>query len=75
MKKIAAIALLCVLFTGCGSPFANKQRQEIDNQNGKIDDIANNTNGIMLDLLKLKNEQQILQRDVENFQQIGRAHV
>ena len=46
-----------------------QQQQEIDNQNGKIDDISNNTNGIMLDLLKLKNEQQILQRDVENFQQ------
>ena len=70
MKKLAAIALFLVVFvSGCGSPFANRQRQEIDNQNGKIDELKNNTNGIMLDLLKLKNEQQILQRDVENFQQ------
>ena len=69
MKKTILITCLCLFLTGCGSPFANKQRQEIDNQNGKIDDISNNTNGIMLDLLKLKNEQQILQRDVENFQQ------
>ena len=61
--------MISLVLTGCGSPFANRQRQEIDNQNGKIDDISNNTNGIMLDLLKLKNDQQITQRDVENFQQ------
>lgn len=70
MKKITiAFVLLALTLSGCGSPFANKQRQAIENQNGKIDDISNNTNGIMLDLLKLKNEQQILQRDVDNFQQ------
>jgi predicted PurR-regulated permease PerM len=70
MNKFFKIFVLsCVFITGCGSPFSPKLRQQIDNQNGKIDDISTNTNGIMLDILKLKNDQQIMQRDVENFQQ------
>lgn len=59
-------------FPGCGgnlSPFSPKIRKELNNQNGKIDELKDNTNGIMLDLLKLKNDQTITQRDVENFQQ------
>jgi predicted PurR-regulated permease PerM len=71
MNKILLIFILLIPFSGCAniSPFKPKFRQEIDNQNGKIDAIKTNQNGIMLDLLNLKNEQQITQRDVQNFQQ------
>lgn len=71
MNKILLILIILVSMTGCAniSPFKPKFRQDIDNQNGKIDELKTNQNGIMLDLLKLKNEQQITQRDVQNFQQ------
>jgi len=44
-------------------------RNDIDNQNGQIEDIKNNQNGVMLDLLNLRNEQSVQARDIENVQQ------
>lgn len=71
MKGIfLAVALLALLLPGCAvSPLSPRNRQEIDNQNGKIEDIRNNQNGFMLELMKLRNEQQITARDIENLQQ------
>ena len=62
------IGALLLLTTGCMdiSPLSPDLNNRIDNQNGQIEDIRNNQNGIMLDLLKLRNEQQQYARDVEN---------
>lgn len=62
------LASLLLVTTGCidVSPLSPDLDNKIDNQQGKIEDIKNNQNGIMLDLLKLRNEQQQHARDVEN---------
>ena len=51
--------------TGCGnlSPTAR-----IDNS-GEIDELKNNQNGVMLELLKFKAQQEINARDIKNLQQ------
>lgn len=66
MKKyLVAILFIAAFTTGCGnlSPRAN-----IENQ-GEIDELKNNQNGVMLDLLKFKAQQEILARDIKNLQQ------
>lgn len=45
------------------SPLSPNSR--IDNQ-GQIDELKNNQNGLMLDMLKLKQEQEMHARDVDN---------
>jgi hypothetical protein len=69
MKWILIVSLLC-LVTGCMdiSPLRPELDQRIDNQNGKIDDIKNNQNGVMLELMKLQNKQEIMARDIGNLQ-------
>lgn len=56
---------------GCAdiSPISPKLDQEINNQNGKIEDIKSNQNGLMLELGKLRNQTDINSRDIGNLQQ------
>jgi len=70
MKRILFIlgALLMFGVTGCAnvSPRINDR---IDNQQGKIDEIRNNQNGLMLELGKLKNDAQISDSQLKEVQQ------
>ena len=70
MKLLLAVTLLGLL-AGCGriDPLSPNLRNDIDNQNGKIDDIQNNQNGFLLELGKLKNDQQIMAENIQNMQQ------
>jgi len=72
MKRILTIfAILTTLtLSGCGrfSPLSPELKQELQNQNGKIDDIKNNQNGLMLDLLNLRQQNDINARDIQNLQ-------
>lgn len=65
------VALIALVSVGCAriSPLSPELENKINNQDGKIDDIRNNQNGVMMDLLKLKNEQEIVARDIHNMQQ------
>lgn len=65
------IAVLALCMTGCAniSPLSPELRNEIDNQNGQIEDIKNNQNGFMLEMLKFRNNQEMMARDVKNMQQ------
>jgi len=70
MKQMLLLLVLIIFTPGCANiPLRPKLDQKLDNQNGEIDDIKNNQNGLMLDLIELKNKQDITARDVENFQQ------
>lgn len=51
------------------SPLSPELKQQIDNQGGKIDDIRNNQNGLMLELGKISNQTEINARDIGQFQQ------
>jgi hypothetical protein len=67
--KMRGILIACLLLfaTGCNiSPLSPELENQIDNQQGQIDEIKNNQNGIMLDFMKLKNDQEQHARDVEN---------
>lgn len=71
MKKLLFALLLAAPFlVGCGrfDPFSPKQKQQIDNQSGKIEELKNNTNGLQLELLKLKQQQEINARDIDRAQ-------
>lgn len=71
MKKFLIIGLLVASVSGCGkfSPLSPELDQKIDNQNGQIEELKNNQNGIMLDLLKLRQDAQINADKIDNFQQ------
>ncbi|MHA1948705.1 MAG: hypothetical protein ACW99G_03065 [Candidatus Thorarchaeota archaeon] len=65
--KWILVACLLLFTTGCNiSPLSPELRNDIDNQQGEIDEIKNNQNGFMLDFMKFKNEQDQHARDVEN---------
>lgn len=69
MKNIALTAALAlVLVSGCNvSPLSPVNRQRIRN-NGEIGDTNNNQNGVMAEIMSLKNRMDVLARDVENLQ-------
>jgi len=72
MKKIISILTICfaMLLTGCGNnPFGADVSQKLENQKGEIDDLRNNQNGFMLELMKVRQENQIQARDIANNQQ------
>lgn len=64
------ILVLCLsLIVGCNfSPLSPSNRPRINNQGGEIGEIQNNQNGIMADILSIKNRLDLIARDVENLQ-------
>lgn len=70
MKHIKAILFLLAVFTtGCNvSPLSPSNRPRINNNGGEIGDIKNNQNGIMSDLLTIKQRLDVVSRDIENLQ-------
>lgn len=76
MRRILTILVLVMTMsglTGCAN-FNPKNQPRIDNQNGKIDEIRNNQNGVMLELLKLKQSQEISHSQLKEVQQ-GLANI
>jgi hypothetical protein len=67
MKSIIVFAL-ALMITGCSvSPFSPSNRPRIRN-NGEIGDMNNNQNGVMAEILSLKNRLDVIAQDVENLQ-------
>jgi hypothetical protein len=66
-KKLLAIAAVLGLLSGCAK-LDPRLDNKIDNQNGKIDEIRNNQNGIMMDVGKLKQDQQIQNSQLKEVQ-------
>lgn len=64
---IGVLLALCLFGTGCAR-INPRQDQKIDNQNGKIDEIKSNQNGVMLDLLKLKQQSEIHDSQLKEVQ-------
>ena len=69
MKKyLVAVAVAMTLISGCNvSPFSPSNRPRIRN-NGEIGDMNNNQNGVMAEILSLKNRLDVIAQDVENLQ-------
>lgn len=69
MKRIllSIVTALCLLGTGCAK-INPRLDNKIDNQNGKIDEIKNNQNGVMLDLLHLKQSAEIRDSQLKEVQ-------
>lgn len=65
MKTLASILIVLVLFSGCTN-FNPKSR--INNSNGKINDINNNQNGMMMELGKLKQDAEVLNSKLKEIQ-------
>jgi len=67
-KTLAAIVIASIAIQGCNiSPLSPSNKQRINNS-GEIGDIKNNQNGIMAEILSLKNRLDVVARDVENLQ-------
>lgn len=62
------LLVLLVFLTGCAR-INPRLDQKIDNQNGRIDEIRNNQNGIMLELGKLRQDNQIQNSQLQDVQQ------
>lgn len=68
-RTIAALIAASVLVVGCNvSPFSPQNKPRIRNNGGEIGDMNNNQNGVMAEILSLKNRMEVLARDVENLQ-------
>lgn len=70
MKRLAsALILVSIVLSGCSvSPFSPQNRPKIRNNGGEIGDMNNNQNGVMAEILSLKNRLDVLANDVENLQ-------
>ena len=68
MKKTFFIIIFIIFISGC-SNFNPRLQNRIANENGKIEDIKNNQNGLMLELGKLRNEAQIQNSQLKEVQQ------
>lgn len=67
-KSIIALALGAAILAGCNvSPFSPANRPRVRN-NGEIGDMNNNQNGVMAEIMSLKNRMDVMARDVENLQ-------
>ena len=68
-KKTTAIIASALLFVGCNvSPFSPVNRNRINNSGGEIGDTQSNQNGLMAEVMSLKNRLDVMARDVENLQ-------
>lgn len=67
MKNIFLTMILCMTLIGCAN-FNPRMQNRIDN-NGKIDEIKNNQNGIMLELGKLRQNAEIQNSKLREVQQ------
>lgn len=69
MRNLTLSVLICsALLSGCNvSPFSPSNKPRIRN-NGEIGDMNNNQNGVMAEILSLKNRLDVMARDVENLQ-------
>lgn len=65
---IGIIAICLFSVSGC-SNLSPRLRNDIDNQNGKIDEIKNNQNGISLELGKMKQNAEISNSQLNEVQQ------
>lgn len=70
MKRILFLICTTLLISVSGCANLNpRNNSPINNQDGKIDEIRNNQNGLMLELGKLKNDAQIQNSQLEEVQQ------
>ena len=71
MKKATVLFTILMFCIGCGkiSPVSPELNQRLNNTDGKIDEIKNNQNGLMLELGKINQKQEIIGRDIENAQE------
>lgn len=69
---VGFLAVLILAVSGCGvkiSPLSPELNQKINNQDGKIDDIKNNQNGIITEIGKIRNQSDLNARDIHDAQQ------
>lgn len=66
MKNIFFLYIV-LLISGCQN-FSPRMEPKIDNQNGKIDEISNNQNGIMAEIGKIRQETQLLNSQLKEVQ-------
>jgi hypothetical protein len=69
IKKLSCLVVVAALaISGCNfSPLSPSNKPNIKN-NGEIGDIKNNQNGMMTELLNLKNRLDVIAQEVENLQ-------
>lgn len=67
MKRIFALMIAITMISGC-SGFNPRNNPRIDNQNGKIDEIRNNQNGISAEIGKLKQSSEIQDSKLDEVQ-------
>lgn len=69
MKNIFLLAIIVVLSTslGCGN-FNPRMNPKIDNQNGTIDELRNNQNGVMAEIGKLKQNAELQNSQLKDVQ-------
>jgi predicted PurR-regulated permease PerM len=68
MKNFILLALLCLLLTGCPS-INPRLNTPIQNQNGKIEDLKSNQNGVIAEIGKLRQENQMQNSKIDELQQ------
>jgi len=69
MKYLLALIILgLLLFPGCGN-LSPRINDRIENQDGVIEELKNNQNGIIAEIGKLRQESEIHAEKLDNFQQ------
>jgi TolA-binding protein len=68
---LATLIFTTLAFSGCAriDPLSPNLRQELQNQNGKIEELKNNQNGLMLELGKIRNQNEMNAKEIQDAQQ------
>ena len=69
MKWIFAILTATILLLPGCNMMSPRLDEDIDNQNGKIEELKNNQNGILAEIGKLRQDAQVNAKKLDNFQQ------
>lgn len=69
--KLAFTMMLLLAIPGCGrlELMSPNLKNELQNQQGEIEDIKSNQNGVMADILNLRQQADIHAQELHNFQQ------
>lgn len=69
LTKIFLVALFGLFVTGCANGnFSPRNNPKINNEQGKIDEIKSNQNGVLAEIGKLKQDAQIMESQLKEIQ-------
>ncbi len=71
MYRLGILLLTTIFLTGCAriDPLSPDLKQQLENQNGKIEELKNNQNGLLIEMGKIRNQNEMNAKEIQDAQQ------